>query len=100
MRASPYVSLALWLFAGVSVYANQSELRGRLIDGNDQSYLAYVVEITNLADRSIREHIDVMADGSFSIRALPDGDYNVEVQTLYGAEITSSLVSVGPSSTG
>ena len=58
MRGLRYVSLAVWLFAGVQVYGqspkvNMSEFRGRLIEGTDLSYDRYVIEITNLVDRSV-----------------------------------------------
>ena len=105
MRGLRYVSLAVWLFAGAQVYGqspkvNMSEFRGRLIEGTDLSYDRYVIEITNLVDRSVREHADVFSDGSFAIRAVPDGDYLVRVLTLYGAEIAATMTSIGPSSSG
>jgi Tfp pilus assembly protein PilF len=42
--------------------------------------------------------VDVLADGSFGFRALPEGDYQVRVTTLYDDEITSSLISIAPGS--
>lgn len=99
MRGLRYVSLAVWLFAGVQLYATQ-EFRGRLVDGTDLLYDGYVVELTSLVDHSTREHADVLSDGSFVIRAIPDGEYMVRVLTLYGTEITTTITSIGPSSAG
>ena len=106
MRALPYVSLAVWLIAGGQVYGqfpariNTTEFRGRLVEGTDTSYDSYVVELANLADRSNREHADVMSDGTFVFRAIPSGDYQVRVLTLYGAEITNTVASIGQANSG
>jgi hypothetical protein len=104
MRGLRYVSLAVCLIAGVQAYGqfsskvNESEFRGRLIEGTELSYDGYVVDITNLVDRSIHEHADVLSDGTFVFRAVADGEYMVRVLTLYGAEITSTVASIGPAS--
>jgi tetratricopeptide (TPR) repeat protein len=79
---------------------NSQELHGRLIGGADFSYDAYVIELSNLTDRSNRYHTDVRADGNFVVRDLPKGDYMVRVLTLYDAEITTTMVSVGLASGG
>jgi tetratricopeptide (TPR) repeat protein len=72
-----------------------SEFRGRLVEGTDPSYDEYVVEITNLPERSMRERADVMPDGTFVFRSVADGDYMLGVLTLYGVEIMNSVISVG-----
>ncbi len=112
MRRLRLVSLAVWLCAEVQLHgqlsqtgqfqsrAGTSQFQGRLLDGTDGSYDGYVVEITNLPDHSIRDHVDVMPDGSFVFRSVVDGDYVVSVLTLYGVEVTTSYMSIGPATTG
>jgi Flp pilus assembly protein TadD len=106
MRALPYVSVAVWLFAGVPVCgqypgrSNTSEFRGRLVEGTESSYENYVVELANLADRSNCHYTDVLRDGNFVFRAISDGDYQVRVLTLYGAEVTTTVTSVGQENAG
>jgi tetratricopeptide (TPR) repeat protein len=101
MRVIRYVSLAACLFAPTQCYGlNMSEFRGRLTGGTQASYDGYVIEINNLVDRTIREHADVSSDGNFVFRAIADGDYMVSVLSMYGSEITSTIASVGPASTG
>ena len=101
MSALRYVSLAVGLFAGMQVYGqfqpNSQELRGRLIGGAEFSYDGYVIEVANLTDHSNRYRADVLADGSFVIRDLSKGDYMVRVLSLYDTEITSTVISIGPS---
>jgi tetratricopeptide (TPR) repeat protein len=93
MRVIEFVYLAGCLFAGTTL----SEFKGRLTEGATASYDGLVVEVTNLQDRTIREHVDVSSDGSFGFRPIPDGSYQVRVLTRYGDEITSALTSIGPS---
>ena len=104
MRVTGYLCLAIGMFAGAQGYAqfsnrsNLSEFRGRLVDGNYQSYDGLVVEVNNLRDRSIRERVDVTSDGAFAFGSLPEGEYSVRVFTLYGNELTSTVASIGPAS--
>jgi tetratricopeptide (TPR) repeat protein len=92
MRVIGYVYLAGCLFAGTST----TEFNGRLIEGSTATYDGLVVEITNLRDRTIHEHADVSVDGSFSFRAIPEGDYEIRVITLYDNELASTVTSIGP----
>jgi len=77
---------------------SSAEFRGRLTEGGDSSYEGLVVEVTNLRDRSIRDHIDVLADGSFGFRSLPEGDYQVRVTTLYDEVVATTLTSIAQGS--
>jgi len=107
MRVTGYVCLVVCLFTGVHGYGQYNsgsgrptytEFRGRLLEGGFTSYEGLVVEVTNMRDRSIRDHAYVLADGSFGFRSLPDGDYQVRVTTMYDNELMSTLASVGPAS--
>lgn len=105
MRATLYVCLAVSLFTGAHGYGqfsavgSSSELRGRLVEGDYESYDGLIVEINNVRDRTIRERADVEADGSFAFRSVADGDYQVRVLTIHGIEVTDLLATIGQSST-
>ncbi len=103
MKVVSYVSLAVCLFAGAPGYSQFStgkaktfEFRWRLVEGGLESYDGLVVDVANLENRTIHEHVDVMPDGSFAFRAIEEGDYQVRVLTLYGAELATTIASVGP----
>ena len=111
MRATCYVSLAVWLFAGAQVYgqfqgqfssrSGTQEFRGRLLDGADHNYDGYAIEISNPLDRSNPIRTEVFSDGTFSLFAPSVTEkYVVRVLTIYGAEVTTSVTSIGPSSAG
>lgn len=94
MRVITLVCLAVRLFAADP----RSEFRGRLLEGGASSYDGLVVEVTNLRDRTIRDHVDVSSDGSFAFRSVPDGDYQIRVLSRYQDEITSTVAAIGPTS--
>jgi tetratricopeptide (TPR) repeat protein len=102
MRIVKYVCLVVCLSAGTRIYGqlpsktNLSDFKGRVVEGGFSAYTGLVVEVSNLQDRNIREHADVASDGSFSFRALPEGDYQVKVTNMYGDELTSTVTSIGP----
>jgi tetratricopeptide (TPR) repeat protein len=105
VRTLGNVCLVVCLLGGTDAFAQfmagnptHTEFRGRLTEGGVSSYEGLVVEVTNLRDRSIRDHVDVLADGSFGFRALSEGDYQVRVTTLYDDEVTSTLTSIAPGS--
>jgi Flp pilus assembly protein TadD len=104
MRVVRYVCLVVCCFTGTNGYgqfssakANMTEFRGRLVEGGVDSYSDLVVEVTNVLDRSIRQHADVASDGSFGFRSIPEGDYQIRVLTLYEDELVTTMTSVGPS---
>jgi len=66
------------------------------MDGGLTSYSGLAVELINLQNRTVRERTDVLSDGSFLFREIPDGDYEVRVTTLYDVEIAVTVASVGP----
>jgi Flp pilus assembly protein TadD len=88
------VCLAALALAGIHAYG--LELHGRLIDGGVPSYDGFVIELANMVNRDIRQRADALADGSFFVRDLPDGDYEVKVTTLYGEEVVMTFASIGP----
>lgn len=101
VRVAAYSSISVCLFTtahGQSLIGNsRTEFRGRLSAGDvTTSYSGLQVEVTNLDNNTFRERADVASDGSFAFRELPMGDYHVRVLTLYGDEITSEIVSLGP----
>jgi tetratricopeptide (TPR) repeat protein len=106
MKTMLRVCLGVCLVGGTHGYgqfpvgnSNTSEFRGRVVDGGADSYAGLVIEISNLRDRTIREHVDVNADGLFWFRGLPEGDYEIKVLTQYGQELVSTIGSVGVFST-
>ena len=104
MKAVPYVCLAAALLVGAHAHAQLnssrglSEFNGHLKEGNLGSYSGLIVEVSNLRDHSVQGRVDVASDGSFNFRAIPDGDYQVRVVTVYGNELASTVTAVGPSS--
>jgi hypothetical protein len=102
MKTTLWVCLGVCLVGGTHGYgqfpaskSDTSEFRGRVVDGGTSSYAGLVIEVSNLRDRTIREHVDVSADGLFWFRGLPEGDYEIKVLTQYGEELASTIGSVG-----
>src|SRR5262249_30751138 len=102
MRAVPYVCLVVCLYSVPLVLGQtpatktvMSEFRGRILDAGNASYIGLVVEVTNLQDRTIHDRADVSTDGTFWFRAIPEGDYQVRVLSLYGDEVASTVTGVG-----
>jgi tetratricopeptide (TPR) repeat protein len=105
MRAIRHVCLTMCWFVGVHAYGQFStakpdmvEFRGRVAGGGYSSYDNLAIEITSLRDRTLREHVDVASDGSFGFRAIPQGDYELRVTSIYGTELVSTIESIGPGS--
>jgi len=104
MAAKRYVCLAVCLLTAFKGYgqfsatkANLTEFRGHLTGGGTTSFTGMVVEVTNLRDRSVHERADVVSDGSFAFRGIPEGDYQVRVTSMYDDELANTITSVGPS---
>lgn len=103
MSAIGYVCLAVSLYAATQGFgqssnfpAMRSEFRGQILDEDHPVTSGLVVEITSFSDRTLRERADVMNDGVFIFRSIPQGSYQVHVMTVDGNEVATAIANVGP----
>jgi tetratricopeptide (TPR) repeat protein len=71
-----------------------ANVKGRLRAGNEPVVHGYLIELNNLATHATIDRIEVAADGEWSARHVPFGDYLVRVTTYHGDTIAQSFVSV------
>ena len=69
------------------------DFKGAIHSDTEVIYHGYVVEISAMAQHESWK-ADVMSDGTFVIREIPDGDYVLRVMTYQGAVLKEEFVSV------
>jgi tetratricopeptide (TPR) repeat protein len=69
------------------------DFKGSIHSETDLIYHGYVVELSGTAQHETWKS-DVMSDGTFVVREIPDGDYLLRVKTYQGAVLKEQFVSV------
>src|SRR5215472_16546401 len=69
------------------------DFKGAIHSETEVIYRGYVVELSSMALHETWK-TDVMSDGTFLVRDIPDGDYLLRVTTYQGAVLKEEFVSV------
>jgi tetratricopeptide (TPR) repeat protein len=72
-----------------------ADLKGK-VQGPERIMHGYVIELEQLGSHRNSMNADVQADGEFSFRGVPVGEYMLRVTSFQGAAISQQLISIRP----
>lgn len=90
----------LWAATLLAVSLNAQDtatVRGHLTGADESTLNEYVIELTNLATRTIVVRIDISFNGDFTARNVPVGEYLARVATYHGDTIAQQMVTINQS---
>jgi Tfp pilus assembly protein PilF len=97
-RRCVVLTVMLWLGWSTRAYTQEitHTIRGELKSGIAQSFSDYVVQLVDISHRESYNRIEVRSDGSFELRHVGPGEYNISVTTLHGELVTEQLITISP----